>query len=575
MILRKILVSGLVVALCSMPVFAAQPVPKMLAYSAQPNAYFDDHADVVGGILDGLFFVVGDWDKAIESKLGLSADGDAETDWEKQLGKNIEHLRQAGATDSLLGVHFASDGEWPSPETILSKDFTAKMARHFGTLGATAERLGLRGVCIDVEYPYQRYELDHEIYTFDGYTVEDIEQGCRGQGRAIMTSVLDAFPDAVIFVLPGELWTRPLDRQLMLGMLDVMAERDAPGGFHLGAERGYCLYEYPLTQVALCREGDLAAHALLDDECLDYWQRRCTVAPGVWPLHMAETGGKNYPKQPWRDELAEVRAQMEVLRATAKRYMWCFTSHPIWYTPSSDIAAQYGLPEPSFPEGKETITAWQAILADRGVTEDPRVLDMIRDVQRFDKGALSPAELCGRLGTPGEWLMLGPLGNPFVNPAFAASGAALRPPKRSGVWHGRDGAVRWFTFPLYNPLGSVPLRAVMDWRDTDFASYHCAAVIHAEKDVAAVMLLNWDDGAIVRLNGQVVSDHAQYPERGHGLQYNDRYLFEDKVPVALHEGDNDLMVTCINAKGGWGFNIRFVDEDGFPVKALSFGVPGE
>ena len=178
------------------------------------------------------------------SILGCRGKGRAESDWRAQMGENLVHLREAGVTENLLGVHFGAEAEWPSPELLMSAEYTAKMARHFASVGRAAKELGFRGVSIDVEYPYRRYELDHEIYTYEGYTVEDVLAGARAQGRAVMEAVLGEFPEAVLFVLPGELWARPIERAFQVAMLEVMAERDAPGGFHLGSEAAYTLYEY-------------------------------------------------------------------------------------------------------------------------------------------------------------------------------------------------------------------------------------------------------------------------------------------------------------------------------------------
>ena len=230
---------------------AATPAtPKMIAYSAEPTAYFDDHAAEVAAIYDGFFFCVGDWETDVKTKLGLGAETPATSDWMARVAKNLSHLRAAGATENLLGIHFSEAGTWPSPDSILSPEFAAKMAKHFGRVGEAAHTLGFRGVSIDVEYPYPRYNLDHEIYKYDGYTAEDLVAASKREGRGVMAALLDSFPDAVIFVLPGSMWGRPIEHAFTMGMLEVMTERDAPGGLHFGFERSYALLDAP-AQVAL------------------------------------------------------------------------------------------------------------------------------------------------------------------------------------------------------------------------------------------------------------------------------------------------------------------------------------
>jgi hypothetical protein len=387
-----------------------------------------------------------------------------------------------------------------------------------------------------------------------------------------MTALLDAFPDAVIFELPGYLWGRPIGRVFTFGMLDVMAERDAPGGFHLGTERAYCLLD-PVSQVALTREGDLAACALLDGKTLDYWKKRGTVAPGVWPLHMVETGGKDYPVRRWAEELAELRQQLQILRTAAKRYVWSFSGQPVWYPYSPELTAKYALPKQEFNGAAEAIAGWHKILRDTKRTEDPKILELIRIVRKFDRGQLGPAELCSRLGTPGDWLVLGPLDNPHVRPAFAAQTLPIGPIEFDAPVNGRDGLVRWYPFHNYEPLGSVRLREAVDWRGTDNNSTLLASTLTAKHEVHGFLWIGWDDGVLVHLNGKPIFDQAHYPEKGHGNLFKDRYNFETHVPVVLPKGENLLVVTSINAKGSWGVNLRIADENGFPLDGVSFSLP--
>jgi len=546
--------------------------PKMIAYSAYPNPYFNARARDVARIYDGFFFVIGSWDEGVIADLGLGKGSPATTDWRARARENLAHLRQAGVTENLLGIHFAESAAWPSPETLLSKDYTAKMARHFAAIGKAAKELGFRGVSIDVEYPYPRYALDHKIYAYKGYTAEDLLAAASEQGRAVMRALLAEFPKAVVFVLPGEIWSRPIGRAFMLAMLREMAEKDAPGGFHLGYERAYGLLE-PVSQVAIPRVGDCTANVLLDGKALDYWRRRCTVAPGVWPLHMVETGGKDYPVRPWAEELAELSQQMAIVRSVAKRYVWSFSGQPVWYLHSAEIERKYGLQEQAFKGAQEAISGWHRILLEKRKVADPGIKRLIRAVKEFDRGKINCAQLCSRFGTPGDWLVLGPLGNPFTHPEYSAPGAVFRPIRSDEAINGRDGVVHWFPFHNYEPLGSVRLMAAFDWRSTDDCSAHLVCTVSARKPVRAYMWMNWDDGVEVWLSGRTIFEHRAYPKQGHGLLYRDRYLFEERVPVVIPKGESRLAVTCINSHGSWGFNIRFTDKDGFPLEGVTFSVP--
>jgi hypothetical protein len=548
---------------------SAGEMPKKLAYSATPNSYFNERAAKVARIYDGFFFVIGTWDDGVAANLGVGPDAAPTTDWRQRVGENLAHLNRAGVTENLLGVCFGNGAPWPSPETLLSKGYTEKFRRHFGVIGKAARGLGFRGVSIDVEYPYPRYSLDHPIYTYDGYTAENLLAAATEQGRAAMSALLAEFPEAVVFLLPGDIWGRPIERAFVLSMLRVMAERDALGGFHLGYERSYGLLD-PVSQVAIPRVGDCMVRLLADPKTLDYWKRRCTVAPGVWPLHMVETGGKDYPVRPWREELTELRQQLAILRSVAKRYIWSFSGQPVWYVPTPDIEQEYRLGKPAFEGAEEAIRGWHRILSEKKPAEDPRIKRLVDSVHEFDAGRIDAERLCGRLGTPCDWQFLGPLGNPFTHPRYSAPGAVVGAIRPDVPIQGRDDAVRWFVFRNCDPVGSVRLRAALDWRNTDDCSAHLVAVMSSPEEHRGCLCLGWDDGIAVWFDDRIVFDRRTYPKRGHGMLFKDRFLFEERVPVVIPKGRTRLNVTSINSHGVWGFSLRFTDSDGFPFEDLTF-----
>ena len=545
--------------------------PKMLAYSAQPTPYFDDNAQAVAKIYDGFFFVVGSWDTGVRDLLGFAGEAPKKPEWLQQVKTNLDHLRAAGATESLLGVYFDENGEWPSAETLLKPEYKEKLKRHFGSLGRSAKELGFRGVCIDVEYVYKRYRLDHPSYTYEGYTAEDLVKAAGEQGRIVMESVLDAYPEAVVWSLPGELGGAPILSAFTTAMVEVMAERDAPGGYHLGAERSYTLLD-PASQVAIPRLGECTAETLLSKKALDYWRRRCSVAPGVWPLHRVETERKDYPMKPWDKELEDLRQQMAILRATAKHYIWSFTACPVWVVPTPENAQRYGF-KPTFEGASNVILGWHRILTEPSVSLEPRINKLIKTVAAYDKGRFDGAEFCTRFGTPPDWMILGYLDNPFVRKAYSAPTAWKAPFDFDVPVQGRDSVVRWFRFQNREPLGNIRLRAAFQDRATDNCSVHLACTVIASKETPAFFWFDRDDGAVVRLNDDVIIDRAEYPARGHGMHFNDRYLFAEKFPVTIPKGESRLSITSYNAKGSWGVNFRIGDADAYPIQGIRFGLP--
>ena len=129
--------------------------------------------------------------------------------------------------------------------------------------------------------------------------------------------------------------------------------------------------------------------------------------------------------------------------------------------------------------------------------------------------------------------------------------------------------MRWYAFHNYEPLGSVRVRAAMGWRGTDNNATLFASTVSANAIRRASSGLGgrWSE---VHLNGEAVFDHPEYPERGHGQLFQDKYNFEEHVPILIPQGDNLLVVTSINAKGSWGVNLRIADEKGFSAGRCVF-----
>jgi len=544
--------------------------PATICYSAQPNAYFNDHAADIKKIYDGFFFVVGSWEKATQRFVGASGDKPQEQAWLDKANSNLTALCQAGVTENFLTVYFSDSGEWPSAQTLLSADYTRMMAAEFGALGRVAKQLGFRGVCVDVEYPYPRYSIDHKIYTYTNYTVGDLLAAASRQGYACAAAVLRAFPEAPIMLLPGSLRGRPIAQAFQLGLLSAMAERDAPGGLHLGTEYTYCLHD-PVTALATTRFEDAGIACLMDAKTAGYWRRRCTIAPGVWPTHAIETGGKDYPQQPWRKEIAELRQQMAILRAASKQYVWSFSGLPSWYVHTPELEKQYGLAKQDLKRPDIDLRDWHQLLADKPALDPATPLrPLLQAIQRFDRRRTTGEELCDAFGTPGRWWVLGLLGNPRTQPQFAATEALQGPITPRLAYNGRDGAVRWFEWDNLDPRGVISCVGIFDYRNTDDASAQFVSFVNNPRERRAVLHTGWDDGILIKLGNQILFDAREYPPRGKGLLYRDKYQFERRIPFILPAGKSRLAVTSINSHGNWLFSLRITGEDDIPFRDVRF-----
>ncbi len=544
--------------------------PKTICFSAAPNQYLTDHAADIKKSYDGFFFAGGSWEDAARRFVGTDGGGPEARQWLNEVQQNLAALRRAGVTENFLTVHYPADGAWPTGDRLLSSEYTRYKAIQYAAIGATARRLGFRGVCIDIEYPYPRYDLDDPHYRYENYTAEQLAMAARRQGRAAMGALLDAFPEAVVILLPGALRDRVLSTEFQLGMLELMAERDAPGGFHLGTEFTYYVRD-DVSSLAATRFEDPAPAMLAGRAVAGYWRRRCSVAPGVWPTHMVETPEAAYPVQPWKQEVEELRRQVAVLRAAAKRYIWSYSGAPMWYVPAPEIEQKYKLGRPGFRQPDVDARLWLKMLASRPRLEASSPLaKLVAAIQRYDGGAIGSEELCDAFGAPGRWWVLGKMGNVHTLPRFAGMDAPLGRVSEHEIHRGRDGGVRWFRYDNFDPIGVVSPRYIFGFSNVDDAGAHLVTYVHSAQTRPAVLHFGWDDGARLYLGGKIIFDSLSYPPKGKGMVYRDKFLFEKQIPVTIPKGSTPLVVTTMNLRGKWVFALRLTGPDGIPFDDIQF-----
>jgi len=356
----------------------------------------------------------------------------------------------------------------------------------------------------------------------------------------------------------------------VLGLFEEMVDRDAPGGFHCGSEFTYCLNE-PITHLAVSHFEDPAIGMLAGRRAEIYWRKHCSMAPGVWPLHMIETGGKDYPIQPWSQEVAELREQLSTVRAASKRYVWSYSGNPTWYCYTPELEAKYGLHRQDLKRDDIDLKLWHDVLRSRENAVPKAYAPLLKAIRQFDQGKLSGEALCDRFGTPANWWVLGPLGHAQKTPQFTAQEALSQPIDPQTPYQGLRSVVRWSPYRNLDPRGFINAHCVFDYRNTDDTGAHFVTLVNSPTRRTALLHLGWDDLVDVRLNGKTVFDtrNANIP-RGKGWQYRDRYCYEKSFPVQLEKGKNQLSVSSYNFWGAWIFSVRLTDEHSVPYPDLKF-----
>ena len=221
---------------------------------------------------------------------------------------------------------------------------------------------------------------------------------------------------------------------------------------------------------------------------------------------MIETGGRNYPQQPWKDEIADLRRQLSILRLTTPKYMWSYSGNRLWYLYSDEVGQKYGLRPHNLKRADIDIGDWYRLLMDKPVSHDPAMTALASKIKEFDEDKQTAEQLCDAFGTPARWWVLGLLSNPLTEPKFAATAALLQSINTMESHFGRDTAVRWFIYENNDPRGITDIKYIFDWQNTDSASAHFVSYIHNDKLAKGFLHVGWDDGIIIYLNDQLVFD---------------------------------------------------------------------
>lgn len=134
---------------------------------------------------------------------------------------------------------------------------------------------------------------------------------------------------------------------------------------------------------------------------------------------------------------------------------------------------------------------------------------------------------------------------------------------------------------VYNiPFGPEKAGEKVDWKTVPRADHvnlmaifgeqaSCAAYLRtrviAPVECGGALLMGSDDGIKAWLNGEVV--HSNNIDRGEVAD-------QDRAPIKLKQGTNELLLKITQGGGGWSASARFVGMDGKPIPGLLVERPG-
>jgi len=559
-----------IVLICGCAEQSRISTPNTLLFSPITPEYLKDTAaEWKATGFDGFLFsgIMRNWADDI-----WAADGDDTTRGENdQTFKRIklcnDECRKHGITENFIKVAFYShvplwtdDAAWE------------KFNENFRQAARFARMAGCRGIALDIEYVGEQYDLDWQGYDYKGYTKDELRSAAVKRGRELTKAMLESYPDMVFLTLPeGINYYGPLATDLFVGMVQGMAESDAPGGVHLLTERSYKMVN---TLGLIHYTQSLNSRILdnLDETTARYWKEKCSIVLGGWPLGyyrdiLDENGerigysGKvekfgdkivgsyadkssNYPPEDFRNQYAG-------MLLAGKRYCWIYGHGATWWHFTEADVAKYGNVGNSTLPIDERLDDFKSVLREKWMSSD-----RMKEISRMVRESTSD-EFLQLLNFVKEFRIIGPFGRKSLN-----NFGTIFPPEEEidfdADYAGSDARVHWQS-------ASVDATGYLDFLEhlspTDWVCAYACCKIISPKTCPAQIRLGTNDTATVWLNGEKILseniERAAAPD-------------SDILSVQLENGENTVLIKVCNTEFNWGLFLRITDGRGDSLKGLTF-----
>jgi hypothetical protein len=564
-------------------------LPKTILFSVGPdeiitNAQAWQRHGVNAFFLD---FVARDWSSDV-----WAADGEPWTIGADD--KTFQKTRQATAVARSLGSEVFLKVAFDHPFDWFHDTAWTQINNNFRQFAIFARDSGCNGIALDIEYIGQQYNYAWSGYDYKGYTRADLLRKVQERMTGVARVLYQEFPDMVFLTFPE--CGLSLGTAIQVAWVEEAARRRAPGGVHYCTESTYRNpnIRYMLGYAALCNE---MFHRLLSPRAWKYWQERCSLAAGVWPL------GQDY--QDTHDpgmSVEEFRQGLAGSLMVSRRYNWIYSHN------SREQLIGRGLDVYS---NRVDIHPYLEVMAARQVITDPRYVALAKDIRALrwrdystelgvtpwisptgptdsPRIRLVPAdyrdargqEAAWRLAldylhggqalfreyyrTVTDWLLVGP----FASDERLSAHYAILPPERNPDPHadydGLGGKVHWREYHQAGPNVSVDLTKV--FQPTERVCAYALCYVSSPAEQPAQLRFASNDAGKVWLGGKLIHD---YPREGTAE------LDRDIVPIRLPKGTTPLLVKITNNRLNWGFVLRLTDSKGRPLKNVKFSLsPG-
>ena len=569
--MKKVLVFLMFVALFYSCSDDKPTLPKTLLFSAITPEYLQDNAAEwkATGFNGFLFsYIMSNWSDDI-----WATDGDSSTRGEDDLTfqrvKSCNDVcREHGITENFVKVAFYD-------HVPLWTDDTAweKFHQNFREAARFAKMSGCRGIALDIEYVSEQYDLDWEGYDYKGYTETDLREAAGRRGREMVQAMLQVYPNMVFLNLPeGISYYGQLATDLFIGMVQGMANANAPGGLHLLTELSYDITS-TLGLVHYGQRLESTILRVLEESTTKYWKKKCTIALGGWPLGYYRKildengvflgyGGRqdkfgdkiigSYADKSGRFSVERFRNQYAGLLLGCKRYCWIYAHGAAWWHFTDEDVAKYGNVSNSTVPVDEKLDEYKAVVREKWTsTEKMEKLNQLVKQHKTD-------EFLQALGFINTFKVIGPFGCKECN-NFDTSFPPEKETDLNAEYQGSISQVQWQTCSVDAESGYLDLLNYLDPSDWVCAYVYCRVI--SPKTASAQIRLGTNDTGTLWFNGKKILsknvERVATPDT-------------DILPVELKEGENIILIKVCNTEVNWGVYLRISDESGEPIKNLEY-----
>lgn len=316
---------------------AAYP-PRTLLFGAMDLGYLKDTArfwrervGIDGFILPGIF----DWYESVETIRGRHT---------ALLEANRECVKH-GIDANFIKVAFGYR-ELPRWD---DREAWQEIRDRFSAAARLASETRCRGLVIDTE-PYTVPLWDPSAERFEGMTVDGLQKAVRREAEGLMETMLAAYPGLEVMVVPDGAyrWFRKNDPvyRLWIDFFSGLAAPRSPGGVIVGTESSYHARTRELITWYYCAFDDIMMRHAPDPV---YWQRRCGIALGGWPLgyyrevrneegrvvgtvnKKGEPAGSKSDKSSFYPPEA-FEEQLRTFESLCSRYVWIYAHGSAWWS---------------------------------------------------------------------------------------------------------------------------------------------------------------------------------------------------------------------------------------------------